>query len=135
VNPFGYPEPVWRLFNQTPRAGELAGPGVVSVEAATPASRARVRLQVKMDGSRIGDARFQAYGCPTTIAVGAHVAERVVGREAAELARIDAKSIREALEIPEDRTHCALLGEDLVKSLLSQFGQARQTMSPAAAAR
>lgn len=119
MNPFGYPEAVWRLFSETPRAGTLEGPGVLSVEAATPASRSRVRLQVKMLGSRIDDARFQAYGCPTTIAVGAYVAGTVVGREAGQLAAIDAKSIREALEIPEDRTHCALLGEDLVKSLRS----------------
>ena len=135
MNPFGYPEPVWRLFNATPRAGALDGPGVLAGEAATPASRGRLRLQVKMERSRIGDARFQAYGCPTTIAVGAYVAGQVVGKEVAELARIDAKSIREALEIPEDRLHCALLGEDLVRSLLSQVGRAHQSTSPTAAAR
>ena len=119
-NPFGYAEPVWRLFRQAARAGALEGPGILTAEAATPASRSQLRLQVKMTDTRIGDARFQAYGCPTTIAVGAWLAERVVGRAVQELAGIDAKSIREALEIPEDRTHCALLGEDLVKSLLSQ---------------
>lgn len=119
-NPFGYPEPVWRLFLDTPRAGSLAGEGVVSAEASTPANRSRLRLQVKMAASRIADARFQAYGCPVTIAVGAYLAGAVVGRDAAGLPGIDAKTIREALEIPEDRTHVALLGEDAVKSLLSQ---------------
>ena len=119
-NPFGYSEPVWRLFREAPRAGSLDGPGVLTVEAATPAARSHLRLQVKMSGSRIDDARFQAYGCPTTIAVGAWLAERVPGRDLQELARIDAKMIREALEIPEDRTHCALVGEDAVKSLLSR---------------
>lgn len=120
-NPFGYSATVWRLFNEAPRAGALEGAAVRSAEAATPASRSRLRLQVKMADARIGDARFQAYGCPTTIAVGAWLAGRVVGRAVAELSGIDAKMIREALEIPEDRTHCALLGEDLVKSLLSQL--------------
>ena len=120
VNPFGYSDAVWRLFRLTPRAGTLAGPDTLTGEAATPASRSRLRLQVKMAQTRIGDARFQAYGCPTTIAVGAWLAGRAVGREVAELSGIDAKTIREALEIPEDRTHCALLGEDAVRSLLSQ---------------
>jgi NifU-like protein involved in Fe-S cluster formation len=120
ANPFGYSEAVWRLFSEAPQAGALDGPDVQSVEAATPASRSRLRLQVKMADARIGEARFQAYGCPTTIAVGAWVAGRVVGRPVAELSGIDSKMILEALEIPEDRTHCALLGEDLVKSLLSQ---------------
>lgn len=131
MNPFGYPEPVWRLFCETPRAGELEAPDLV-VAATTPASRARLSLQVKMSGTRIGDARFQAYGCPATIAVGAFVAGQVVGRETRELAAIDAKSIKEALEIPDDRTHCALMGEDLVRSLLKQVDRAR---APAAAAR
>lgn len=120
MNPFGYPEPVWRLFNEAPRAGTLAGPDVLTGEAVTPANRSQLRLQVKMAQARIGDARFQAYGCPTTIAVGAWLAGRVVGRPMAELSGIDAKSIREALEIPDDRTHCALLGEDVLKSLLEQ---------------
>lgn len=124
ANPFGYSDAVWRLFNTAPRAGGLDGPGVVSVEAATPASRSRLRLQVKMADTRISDARFQAYGCPTTIAVGAWLAERAVGRPVAELSGIDSKKIREALEIPEDRTHCALMGEDVIKSLLSRVGQA-----------
>jgi len=120
VNPFGYSAGVWRLFRLAPRAGSFAGPDTLTGEAETPASRSRLRLQVKMAQTRIGDACFQAYGCPTTIAVGAWLAERAVGREVAELSGIDAKAIREALEIPEDRTHCALLGEDAVKSLLSQ---------------
>jgi NifU-like protein involved in Fe-S cluster formation len=120
ANPFGYPDAVWRRFRQPARGGVLEGPGTLTGEAGTPANRSRLRLQVKMAHERIGDARFQAYGCPVTIAVGAYLAERAVGSGLAELARIDAKSIREALEIPEDRTHCALLGEDVVKSLLSQ---------------
>jgi len=123
VNPFGYSAEIWRLFQETPRAGRLEGAGVLCAEAATPASRSRLRLQVKMAASRIADARFQAYGCPTTIAVGAYLAGAVVGRDATGLPGIDAKSIREALEIPEDRTHCALLGEDAVKALLSQVSR------------
>ena len=122
-NPFGYPAAVWRLFQETPRAGSLAGEGVLSAEASTPANRSRLRLQVKMAASRIADARFQAYGCPVTIAVGAYLAGAVVGRDAAGLPGIDAKAIREALEIPEDRTHCALLGEDAVRSLLTQVSR------------
>lgn len=119
MTPFGYSAEVWRRFQETPRAGTLTGSGVHTAHATTNANRNRLRLQVKMSASRIDDARFQAYGCPTTIAVGAWLAERAIGRELAEFARIDSKIIREALEIPEDRTHCALLGEDLVKALLA----------------
>lgn len=117
MNPFGYSDAVWRLFTEAPRAGLLQGPGTRTGRAETPANRSRLQLSARFDGSRIADARFQAYGCPTAIAVGAWLAERAVGRTVAELATIGAPEIRQALEIPENRLHCALLGEDAVKSL------------------
>ena len=118
MNPFGYSEPVWRLFTEAPRAGTLEGPRVRTGFAETKANRSRLQLQVRLDGSRVEDAQFLAYGCPTAIAVGAWLAERAVGAPLAELAAIRAAEIRQALEIPEDRLHCALLGEDAIKSLV-----------------
>lgn len=119
MNPFGYSELVWRLFTEAPRAGLLEGPGTRTGWAATPANRSRLQLQVRIADRRVEDARFQAYGCPTAIAVGAWLAERAIGRSLDELAAIDAGAIRQALEIPETRLHCALVGEDAIKSLVS----------------
>ena len=116
-NPFGYSEPVWRLFTETPRAGELEGPHTVTGMAETPVNNSRLQLQVRLAGARIEDARFRAYGCPTAIAVGAWLAGWMVGRGLDELSAIRVADIRQALEIPEDRLHCALLGEDAIKSL------------------
>lgn len=118
MNPFGYSDPVWRLFTETPRAGELDGPGTRTGTAGTPASHAWLQLQARLRGARVEDARFRAYGCPTTIAVGAWLAERAVGRSLDELAAIRAPELRQALEIPDSHLHCALLGEDAVKSLV-----------------
>jgi NifU-like protein involved in Fe-S cluster formation len=117
MNPFGYPDEVWRLFTEAPRAGLLEGPGTRTGSAATPANRSRLQLSARVAGARVEDAKFQAYGCPTAIAVGAWLAERVIGRSLDELAAIGATEIRQALEIPEERLHCALLGEDARKSL------------------
>jgi NifU-like protein involved in Fe-S cluster formation len=117
MNPFGYPDEVWRLFTEAPRAGLLEGPGTRIGSAATPANRSRLQLSARLAGTRIEDARFQAYGCPTAIAVGAWLAERAIGRSLDELAAIGVAEIRQALEIPEERLHCALLGEDAIKSL------------------
>jgi NifU-like protein involved in Fe-S cluster formation len=120
MNPFGYPPEVWRLFRETPRAGTLEGP-VATGTAATRAGSGRLRLQVRLEGQRVSDARFLAYGCPTTIAVGAWLAEAAVGRTLSGLAALRAADIRQALEIPEDKLHCALMGEDAVKSLLQRL--------------
>jgi NifU-like protein involved in Fe-S cluster formation len=119
MNPFGYSDAVWRLFTETPRAGELDGPGVRTGTATTPA--AQLRLQARLADERVADARFLAHGCPTTIAVGAWLADRAIGRSLAELAAIRPGDIRQALEIPETRLHCVLLGEDALKSLLERL--------------
>lgn len=118
MNPFGYSDAVWRLFTEAPRSGTLTGPHTRTGVAATPANRHRLQLQALVEDSRVEDARFRAYGCPTTIAVGAWLAGEAVGRPLQDLARIRAREIRQALEIPEDRLHCALLGEDAIKSLV-----------------
>lgn len=125
VNPFGYSDAVWRRFTEAPRAGLLEGPGTRTGRAATPANRSRLQLQARISGGRIEDARFQAYGCPTAIAVGAWLAERAIGRSLDELAAIGAAEIRQALEIPDTRLHCALLGEDAIKSLVEAASAAK----------
>jgi len=123
ANPFGYPEFVWRLFEERPRAGMLDGPTRTG-SASTPANRSQLELQVRMRGPQVEDARFRAHGCPISIAVGAWLAEQAIGRTLPELAMIRAADIRQALEIPEDRLHCALLGEDAIKSLCRSASQA-----------
>lgn len=121
-NPFGYGAQVWALFRAAPRAGAFADdvPGVLTGQAGTPAARSVLRLQLRLEQGRVADARFKAYGCPTSIAVGAWIADWACGKTAAELARLDARQLREVLEIPDDRAHCALLGEDALKAALSR---------------
>lgn len=115
-NPFDYSEQVWRLFSETPRSGDLEGPQVVAGTAETRANNSQLRLTARLAAGRVEDARFRAYGCPTAIAVGAWLAGWLIGRRVEELS-IRVADIRQALEIPEDRLHCALLGEDAIKSL------------------
>jgi NifU-like protein involved in Fe-S cluster formation len=117
MNPFGYSDAVWRLFTLAPRSGALKGPQVRTGTATTPVNNSRLQITARVEGDRVEDARFRAFGCPTAIAVGAWLADRAVGRPLTELAAISAAEICQALEIPENRLHCALLGEDAVKSL------------------
>jgi NifU-like protein involved in Fe-S cluster formation len=122
-NVFGYPTPVWRRFRDPSHAGVLDGaiPGAVRARAASPASRGQIDLGLRLEPpGKIVEARFQAYGCPTTIAVGQWLAEQAQGREVIQLGEITAADIRAALEIGEDRAHCAVLGEDVIRSLMQQ---------------
>lgn len=121
-NPHGYAADIWRLFSSAPRAGgfDAGMAGVVVGRAGTPAARSVLELSLRFDGDRVVDARFRAYGCPTTIAVGAWLAAAAVGCTVAELGRLDARALRTALEIAEDRAHCALLGEDALHAAVTR---------------
>lgn len=130
ANPFDYPQPIWSRFEHclgeaVERAGRFAAgtPGVAEGRAGTPAARSVLELQLRFDGERVADARFRAYGCPSSIAVGAWIADWSIGRSASELAGLNARRLREVLEIPEDRAHCALMGEDAIKALLARRSQ------------
>lgn len=116
-NPLGYPEATWRLFRTTPRAGRLPEP-CLHVEAQTPAAPFRLRVDVQVQHGRVIDARFQALGCPYTIATGAWLAGWLVGRRIPdEVQPAPLAELREALEIPEDRAHCGLMAQDLLRDL------------------
>lgn len=120
-NPFGYSAPILRLFQETPRAGEFAAgtPGVVTAEAGSKAAHSVLRLQLLFEAGKVADARFKAYGCPSSIAVGAWIAGWSLGRTRVELAALRAADLRQALEIADDRAHCALLGEDAIRAALA----------------
>ncbi|MDP3293575.1 MAG: iron-sulfur cluster assembly scaffold protein [Nevskia sp.] len=113
---------MWRLFRETPNAGRFpdGAPEVISAEAGTPAASSLLRLALRLDGERVAEARFLAYGCPTTIAVGAFIAGWVQGKAMADLTGLKALALRSALEIPEDRAHCALLGEDALRAVFAR---------------
>ena len=116
-NVFAYPDPVWQRFAAPQRGGVLDGGGVVRVQARSPATALVLELSL-CPGPPVR-ARFRTLGCPVTIAVGAWLAQRLEEEGLAAVARIDARGIRAALEIPEDRAHCALVGEDAILALRS----------------
>jgi NifU-like protein involved in Fe-S cluster formation len=124
-NVFDYPPPIWRWFGAAPRAGRFpaAELGVRTGRAGTPASRSVLELQLKFVDGRVADARFRAYGCPASIAVGAWIADWSLGRDAAALAQLRAADLRQALEIADEKAHCALMGEDALQALLKSMSE------------
>lgn len=118
LNVFDYSEGVWSRFHQAPHAGRWpeGTPGVVSAQAGSVAARSLLRLQLRRQDGALR-ARFQAYGCPTAIAVGQWLCEQIEARGLSAVAALTAPDIRQALEISEDRLHCALMGQDVVRAL------------------
>ncbi len=127
-NVYAYPAPVWAAFGALRHAGVLpAGDDVVCSRAGSPAAHAQLELSARCapDGT-IQAARFRAYGCPTTIAVGEWLASQIeVGFEAGKIPDT-ARDLRSALEIGEDKAHCALMGEDVLRALFDQIQRIRK---------
>jgi NifU-like protein involved in Fe-S cluster formation len=117
-NGLGYPDTVWRLFRETPRMGRIDG--AVVADAVTPGSGFRLRLELRRDGGRIADAAFQAHGCPYAIATGAWLADALIGQPVTVLADPPIARLRAELEIPEERAHCWLMAQDVLRDLHRQ---------------
>jgi cysteine desulfurase len=123
-NAYDYPDPVWRRFRDPSHRRPLgAGGEEHRAEASGAAGQGRLVLRAWLREGRVVDSAFEARGCPVTIAVGDWLAqwlrERLVADLGLELARL-----RGELEIPADKAHCALLGEDVLDALKQEMGLA-----------
>lgn len=73
--------PARASFASLDRAGRFADPaGVVSGEAGSTATGTHVRFHLRVAGTQVVEARFQAYGCPHTLAVANWLAGEMAGR-------------------------------------------------------
>lgn len=115
-----YSPHIWERFRRPRYAGELAGADVVCGESRTPASKAVLRLQLKVAEGQIHVARFLALGCPSTIAAGDWLCEWLEGRGLAEAKVLSAGRVAEALALAPVRRHCAVLAEDALQAALGE---------------
>lgn len=113
-----YSPQVWQRFRQPAHAGALQGAGVVEAEARTPASKAVLRLYLRAAAGRVAAARFQALGCPSTIAAGDLLCEWLEGRTLSEAAALRSATVAEALGLAPARRHCAVMAEDALRACL-----------------
>ena len=122
-NAFDYPAPLWAQFIEAAsNSGEFA-PGTLEVQTLRVENRASaswLALHLRWAEGRVAEARFTAFGCPVGIAVGHWLAAQAVGKTPAELRALSTAELRRVLEIPDDKLHCALMGEDALKSIAAQ---------------
>jgi nitrogen fixation NifU-like protein len=115
-----YSPEVWQRFRRPSHAGVLTGPDVATGEARTPASKAVLRLYLRMGQDMIQLARFQALGCPATIAAGDWLCAWLEGRKPADAADLPASQMADALALAPVRRHCAALAEDALRAALQK---------------
>ena len=80
-----------------------------------------MKLQIKVEGDRIVDARFKTFGCGSAIASSSLATEWIKGKTLAEAGSITNSQIVEELTLPPVKIHCSVLAEDAIKSAIEDY--------------
>jgi Fe-S cluster assembly scaffold IscU len=95
-----------------------------------------MKLQIKVEGDTIVDAKFKTFGCGSAIASSSLATEWIKGKKVDEAMRISNTQIVEELALPPVKIHCSVLAEDAIKAAISDYKtkQGKAEAEPASAA-
>jgi nitrogen fixation NifU-like protein len=96
---------------------EMVGTGIVGA----PACGDVMKLQIKVEGGVITDAKFKTYGCGSAIASSSLVTEWVKGMKVEDAMQIKNSQIAEELSLPPVKIHCSVLAEDAIKAAIADY--------------
>ena len=97
------------------------GTGIVGA----PACGDVMKLQIRVEGDVITDARFKTYGCGSAIASSSLVTEWVKGMRIEDAMQIKNSQIAEELSLPPVKIHCSVLAEDAIKAAIADYQRKR----------
>ena len=80
-----------------------------------------MKLQIKVEGDRIVDARFKTFGCGSAIASSSLASEWIKGKTLDEAEKIRNMEIVQELSLPPVKIHCSVLAEDAIKSAIKNY--------------
>ena len=100
--------------------GDYAGWTIAA--AAESEKGCRLKLAARLDGGRLGEVRFSAWGCPFLIAALEMISSELEGRETSALGTVSANELAAKLSVPANRLGRLLLVEDAAERLLEKIG-------------
>jgi nitrogen fixation NifU-like protein len=80
-----------------------------------------MKLQIKVEGDRIVDAKFKTFGCGSAIASSSLATEWIKGKTIEEAQGITNSDIVNELSLPPVKIHCSVLAEDAIKSAIKDY--------------
>ena len=96
---------------------EDVGTGLVGA----PACGDVMKLQIKVEGGIITDAKFKTFGCGSAIASSSLVTEWVKGMSIDKALELKNSQIAEELNLPPVKIHCSVLAEDAIKAAIADY--------------
>ena len=100
---------------------DMTDPSVGTGMVGAPACGDVMKLQIKVNGGVIEDAKFKTYGCGSAIASSSLLTEWVKGKTLDEARAIKNMDIVEELSLPPVKIHCSVLAEDAIKSAIKDY--------------
>lgn len=82
-----------------------------------------MKLQLKISGGVIEDAKFKTFGCGSAIASSSLATEWVKGKTIYEAFKIKNTEIVSELNLPPVKIHCSVLAEDAIKAAIADYKQ------------
>jgi len=109
-----YSERVARYFASSEHVGPLdcERSNVFTGAAGRRENGLRVCFEARIQAGQIDEIVFQAYGCPHAIAACSLISERLTGRPATELERLDPQVLIQELGVPVEKTGRMLILQD-----------------------
>ena len=100
---------------------DMKDPTVGTGMVGAPACGDVMKLQIKVNGGVIEDAKFKTDGCGSAIASSSLLTEWVKGRTLDEVKDIKNTDIVEELNLPPVKIHCSVLAESAIKSAIKDY--------------
>ena len=115
----GYSQQVVAHFDAPTHAGRIAGSAATG-HADSRARGSSVRLYLRVVDDVVQAARFEALGCPHTLAAADLVCADIEGRKRTALAAYTAAFLVEVLALPAEKRDIQILLEDAVRDAVRQ---------------
>jgi len=80
-----------------------------------------MKLQLKISGNQIVDAKFKTFGCGSAIASSSLVTEWVKGKTIEQALKIKNTEIAVELALPPVKIHCSVLAEDAIRAAIEDY--------------
>jgi nitrogen fixation protein NifU and related proteins len=125
-----YSDEVLRRVREPQRVGALpAGPGVGSGVSGTLDEGTVTRIDVRIHGNLIVEARFKVFGCSAAIASASLVAEWLEGASLEAAKSVTAERVVEALQLAEERQHVARMAVTAAIDAIASAAEVRSEKS------
>ena len=116
-----YGKAVLARFRNPQHAGrpDLPAEAMASGRAGKRRNGSDVVIYLHIVDKEISDARFDAYGCPHTIAAADYMAERMTGRAVGDALAETPQQVADELGLPAEKLGQVLIVEDAIKAALA----------------